>query len=614
MFLQNNDDNPKSLSEIISAFREEFADMASSILNFETQAKKITADIFGQGTAFADSVRISLAGAAKNTAELGLRVDDLSSTYGAIAQQMRTNVMLTDEQIVRFAEFQKATNITAEQVGEIVEGFATLGIGPTKAAEQMSNMAKTSRQYGLNTAQFMEKVGDNLKLMNSYNFRDGVEGFTRMVARSQALRINMSDVTGLAAKLLDPSEAINLAAQFQVLGGAVGALADPFQLMNMAQNDIEGLQDTILEAASAAVTFNETTGKFQIGATEMRRLRAQAEALGMDYEELANTATKTAERNQKLDYLQFLDATPEQKEMLASMGQLEGGEVKVKVQNEEGKDVLVSASEALKYYGDQLGKMTDESKMDDRTIAIRQMNALEEIQKALLTPMIQVQAEIAGSDAFTEIRGGIKETAESIAELSNKMIGDSGVVTESITNFYKYFKEGIDELAGGLKKPTTYEGMMENFKEGGKYLTRSLIDAFEYVYLGITKTMSVIQKDKIRESFDINIGGVVDRVRGGDSGDNNIGGGVVNRFRESNFGDYTVNNPLPVNLAKVENDVTVKIDPLTMNFEDLNVNHGGTIQLQGVGGVDLNNLTSTQLQELSSKLKTYMVPSNILGT
>jgi hypothetical protein len=193
------------------------------------------------------------------------------------------------------------------------------------------------------------------------------------------------------------------------------------------------------------------------------------------------------------------------------------------------------------------------------------------------------------------------------------MIGDSGVVTESITNFYKYFKDGIDELAGRLEKPTTYGGMMENFKEGGKYLTRSLIDAFEYVYLGITKTMSNIEKDKIRESVDINIGGFVDRVRGGDSGDNNIVG-LVGRTRESNFGDYTVNNPLPVNLAKVENDVTVKIDPLTMNFEDLNVNHGGTIQLQGVGGVDLNNLTSTQLQELSSKLKTYMDPSNILGT
>ena len=600
MFLQDTGGtDPKSLKEILSSFLSEFGDMSSAILNFETQAKKITADVFGQGTAFADSVRVSLAGAAKDTAELGLRVDDLATTYGAIAQQLRTNVMLTNEQIVRFAEFQKATNVSAEQIGILVEGFATLGVGPTKAAEQMTAMAKTSRQYGLNTAQFMEKVGENLKLMNSYNFRDGVEGFTRMVARSQALRINMADVTGLAAKLLDPSEAINLAAQFQVLGGAVGALADPFQLMNMAQNDIEGLQNTILEAASAAVTFNETTGKFQIGATEMRRLRAQAEALGMDYEELANTATKTAERNQKLDYLQFLDATPEQKEMLASLGQLEGGEVKVKVQNEDGEDDLVSAADALKYYGKQLEEMTKDANLSDRQIAIAQMNALEEIQKALLTPMIQVQAEIAGSDAFTEIRGGIKQTAVSIAKLSDKMIGDSGVVSNGIVKFYEFFKKGIDDLEGTLVKPTTYQGMLENFKKGSDYLTGGLIKAAEYAYLGITDKMTEEQKNKIRDRVsleNVDFGKVADRVRGGGSG------------------DYTVTNPMPVNLAKVENDVTVKIDPLTMNFEDLNVNHGGTIQLQGVGGVDLNNLTATQLQELSTKLKTYMDPSNILGT
>lgn len=606
MFLQDTGGtDPKSLKEILSSFLSEFGDMSSAILNFETQAKKITADVFGQGTAFADSVRLSLADAAKNTAELGLRVDDLATTYGAIAQQLRTNVMLTNEQIVRFAEFQKATNVSAEQIGILVEGFATLGIGPTKAAEQMTAMAKTSRQYGLNTAQFMEKVGENLKLMNSYNFRDGVEGFTRMVARSQALRINMADVTGLAAKLLDPSEAINLAAQFQVLGGAVGALADPFQLMNMAQNDIEGLQNTILEAASAAVTFNETTGKFQIGATEMRRLRAQAEALGMDYEELANTATKTAERNQKLDYLQFLDVTDEQREMLASIGQVEGGELKVMIKepDEEGKlrNRLISAAEAMNNdnYKKQLEAMFEESNMNDRQIAVRQMNALEEIQKALLTPMIQVQAEIAGSDAFTEIRGGIKQTAESIAKLSNKMIGDSGVVSNGIVKFYEFFKKGIDDLEGKLVKPTTYQGMLENFKIGSEFLKEALINAGEYAYLGITSKMTEEQKNKIRDrvSLDnIDFGNVADRVRGGGSG------------------DYTVTNPMPVNLAKVENDVTVKIDPLTMNFEDLNVNHGGTIQLQGVGGVDLNNLTATQLQELSTKLKTYMDPSNILGT
>jgi len=600
MFLQDTGGtDPKSLKEILNSFLSEFGQMSSAILNFETQAKKITADVFGQGTAFADSVRVSMANAASSTAAMGMRVDELATTYGAIAQQLRTNVMLTDEQIVKFADFQKATNVTAEQVGILVEGFATLGIGPTKAAEQMSEMAKTSRQYGLNTAQFMEKVGENLKLMNSYNFRDGVEGFTRMVARSQALRINMADVTGLAAKLLDPSEAINLAAQFQVLGGAVGALADPFQLMNMAQNDIEGLQNTILEAASAAVTFNETTGDFQIGATEMRRLRAQAEALGMDYEELANTAIKTAERNQKLDYLQFLDATPEEKEMLASIGQLEGGEVKVKVQNEEGKDVLVSASEALNKYSDQLDKMTEEANMDDRAIAIAQMNALESIQKSLEEPLIQIQAQVAGSEAFTDLREAIKDTADAVGNYSREMIGENGeVFSELITNSYNNFSEKITELTKDLGETDTYEGIYKNVVRGGKVLGKYMVDGVMDMWSMMKTQMTTEQLENL-DSLNLPSLGSVIRGVGGDN---------------DSSGDYTVTNPLPVNLAKVENDVTVKIDPLTMNFEDLNVNHGGTIQLQGVGGVDLNNLTATQLQELSTKLKTYMDPSNILGT
>ena len=605
MFLQDTGGtDPKSLGEILSSLKVEITEMQSAILNFEVQAKKITADIFGQGTAFADSVRVSMAGAAASTAELGLRVDDVASLYGSIANQLRTNVMLSESQLTTFLEFQKATNITAEQVGVLVEGFATLGVGPEIAAQQMSEMAKTSRQFGLNTAQFMEKVGENLKLMNSYNFRDGVEGFTRMVARSQALRINMADVTGLAAKLLDPSEAINLAAEFQVLGGAVGALADPFQLMNMAQNDLEGLQDTILNAASAAVSFNETTGKFSIGATEMRRLRAQAQALGMDYEELSNTAIKTAERNQKLDYLQFLDASPEQKEMLASIGQLDKGEVKIKVQDEKGEDVMVSASEALTKYSDQLQQMTNEANLGDREIALKQMNALEEIQKALEEPLIQVQAQIAGTEAFTEIRTSIKNTAESIGKMTDKMIGDEKVVAEGINNFYKNFNKGVTDFTETLTKPDSYQGMLQNFKEGAKFFSGALIDAAEYAYMGITDSMSEAQKQKIRESV-------------GDLDLSNVGGSLVNRLRGGEgggLGEYSVSNPLPVNLAKVENDVKVKIDPLTMNFEQLEVNHGGTIQLQGVGGFDINNMTATQLQQLSTKLKNYMDPSNILGT
>ena len=601
MFLQETGGtDPKSLTEIINNFKSEFRDMQSSILNFETQAKKVTADIFGRGEAFADNVRQSMAGAALEVSKLGVGVDGIAEAYGAIAQQLRTNVVLTEQQLVKFIQFQEAANITAEQVGILVEGFATLGVGPEKAAEQMSQMAQTSRRFGLNTAQFMEKVGENLKLMNSYNFRDGVEGFTRMVARSQALRINMADVTGLAAKLLDPSEAINLAAQFQVLGGAVGTLADPFQLMNMAQNDIEGLQNTILDAASAAVSFNQTTGEFQIGATEMRRLRAQAEALGMDYEELANTAVKTAERNQKLDYLQFLDATDEQKDLLASIGQLENGELKVSIKEKDeatGKmtDRLISVTEALssKDYMAQLEETLKVNNMSDQDIARQQLTTLQTINTSIVEGLKLSQARIAGGEGYENLTDNLLKGADAISGITDSLFGNEGVLLEGMQKFNNAVSEGFVSLFEGVD--------LENITTSDE-LFQAVNGFFDNFQAEITSRVGNL-------SFQMpGFGG------GGFNMSNYFNGGSSGNTGNSGVNMPMPNRALPVDLVKVTTTDPIKIDPLTMNFDPLTVNHGGTIQLQGVGGFDITQLTATELQELSTKLKSYMDPSNILGT
>jgi len=41
----------------------------------------------------------------------------------------------------------------------------------------------------------MQTVAKNLTLVNAYGFKNGVEGFTKMVARAQALRIDMTQTT-----------------------------------------------------------------------------------------------------------------------------------------------------------------------------------------------------------------------------------------------------------------------------------------------------------------------------------------------------------------------------------------------------------------------------------
>jgi len=390
MFLQDNSGGggPKDLNDAISSAIQYTKELRSAIFEFDSAAKSVTADVFGQGAKASQEMQKTISQSVKDLTALGVSATEVGVQMAAIGSIMQRNVTLTNKQLTDFIAIQKATNLTAEEMATLVEGFDSIGVGPTQAAEQIESARKRAASLGLNTGQFLKTVGDNVKLINSYNFRNGVEGFTNMVARSQALRINMADVTSLAGKLLDPSEAINLAAEFQMLGGAVGALADPFQLMNMAQNDIDGLQESIVNAASAAVSFNSETGDFAISATEMRRLRAQANALGMDYEELANTAVKSAQRQEALSQLDILGGyDDETKEMLANIGQFDGGELKFTFQreDEDGKKFteLVSATDLTKDQIKELKERSETSALSALEVAQQQLTVLQVIKNTL---------------------------------------------------------------------------------------------------------------------------------------------------------------------------------------------------------------------------------------
>lgn len=454
MFLQESGGGgPTDLNSILQNLKSEVTGIQSAILNFEIQAKKVSADIFGRGAAMADEVQKSIAKATQNTVELGTSVEDVAAAFASVATSMGTNLLLSEKNLTTMIQFQKAANITAEDVGKLTEGFSTIGYGITDAFGEMEKMRQTTNKLGLNTAQFMKTVGDNIKLMNSYNFRDGVEGFTRMVARSQALRINMADVKGLAADLLNPEKAIELAANMQMLGGSIAGLSDPFQLMNMAQNDMEGLQNAIIDTAAASVTFNEQTGKFNISATEMRRLRAQAQALGMDYEELADTAVKARMKQEAMGQLRFTTYSEEEKELISNMGQLKDGKLMVALgPNQE----LVDASALSDKELDKLRKQQEDGNKTAEDIAKEQLTTLETIQAVLLKQLIVTEASIAGGDRYASVTSGLTSTARNLdSQILSQIVNEDNY--EMVADYFNDIINGAInnvDTEGGLKGTT----------------------------------------------------------------------------------------------------------------------------------------------------------------
>lgn len=356
---------------------------------------KLARESMGNAHAIGDALTATMAEATYLTAEFGVSLDDNLNLMKQINEAMKVNSLLTSEQVTSMQVLAKNAGVTSAEIVTITEGFATMGQGTDYAIEKIGEMQEMARSYGINVGQFMKGIGQNIKMLSSYNFKDGVEGFSRMVAKAQALRLDVSKTFSMAEGLLEPEKAIETAAGFQMLGGAVGDLGDPFKLLHMAQTDIEGLQDSIVDMAEGAAVFNEKTGEFDIPVTEMYRLREAAKLTGMDYQTLAETAIKSAEKTKKLDMIGGMGYDEETAELIANMGEIKGGRVQIAMRAEDGEGIeMVDAANLTTDQLKQLAEQQNKENMSQEEIARGQLSALETLKAA-----------VDGSKAMTVVMG-----------------------------------------------------------------------------------------------------------------------------------------------------------------------------------------------------------------
>lgn len=468
--------------DILKAFREALSPdkYVSSFIALENSAKQTARNIFGTVGSVSKDIQETIRLSFNETIQIGASLEDNINMYESISKKLLRNNYLTRENLSNLIAIQKTTGLAAEEVATLVVGFQDLGQGTEMAVESIGRLSNEARKYGLNVGTFLKTVGENIKLVNAFGFKDGVEGLGRMVARAQALRMDFTQVKSLAADLLNPEKAITLAAEMQTLGGAIGDLGDPFKLMYMAENDMEGLQNAIIDTAKSAVMFNEETGQFKLTGVEMRRLRAQSEALGLSYEDMANTATKAAKEQYVLSQMDFSGLNDQQKQLVANLAEVgKGGEIKLKLPGFEGsiKD-FTSQSEkdqqklfdAMKKQQDDLTKSDKEIALSQLSIADQQLIELRAVRTAILrsgdflsTDVGSTGADIktvlesltsslgnAATAGLTELGKKIntKTLGELIAGNTKSVFGDTveNLTTTMISEFAKEFKPTMEKF------------------------------------------------------------------------------------------------------------------------------------------------------------------------
>lgn len=255
---------------------------------------------------------------------LGFSLTDNVQMMKAFADETGRQNLMSAESANSLASTARILDMSAESVGQLAGQMEAFGLGALQSSETMLEIRDTAEGMGVNTGKVMKKFQQNLGLLNKLDFKGGMKGMAKMAAYSEKYKISMEAVAGVADKVFRPEGAIDAAANLQMLGGSLSQLGDPFQLMYQARYAPEELAKSLTSAAKQSAVFNEKTGEFEMNALEMDRLREAAQALGMDYTELVQTAKQSA----KIDFMsKFLPSGMDEKdkEMLLGLANMKGG-------------------------------------------------------------------------------------------------------------------------------------------------------------------------------------------------------------------------------------------------------------------------------------------------
>ena len=244
-----------------------------------------------QSDAFASQIKE----AANSTIQFGVGIEDLANIQSSYSDTMGRTVMLGKEAAESMGAMAKSTGLGAEGAGQMAGDMDTIGYSAGRTADFVEQTMNDAHAMGLNSSKVIKTIAQNIKILNKYNFKGGAKGLARMAEETQKMGVSLEMVAPMADKLFDIEGAVEMSAQLQVLGGKWASLADPFKLMYMARNDMAGLTKEVINATIASSQFNKETGEFDISSLEMQRLRKVAEATGLNFEELAQSAKKAAQ-------------------------------------------------------------------------------------------------------------------------------------------------------------------------------------------------------------------------------------------------------------------------------------------------------------------------------
>lgn len=494
---------------------------------------------------------------------LGGNMDDVNTIYSKFADQSGRVRILDDEEVQRIFAIEQATGLMGDSAAALAERFDLVGIGSEEFAKNIDKVMVDSQKMGLNSSKVVKVLSDNFESMQRMSFRGGVKSMTEMSKLAVKMRMEISDMLGMADKFYEPENAIEAAAQMQLLGGDIAnAFGDPIQMMYEARNAPEEFMKRVGGATEGMVKFNEETGQFDMVAENRQKLIGMADALGINKDQLIDTAFQMSKMQKiKMDVGGNL-FEEETMDKIASLAKFDktsgqwsvdvGGEMKSleELKNTPGllekalqkptteKDAAIKTAEGVMTTNEKLAAIesatktgivikTDvyskvEKQMSDSLVKLNESNSKIIDEFAGLTNKLTDNLDMTGvGDKLSNVTKKITEaTIEGLTISAKKAFEDAGKSLDTLKAKNLIIQNKTKESSGegkGLEEdllPTGVEDLYSGPGQSDRVLTGSFgsfkLDSRDLIAAGDPKKLlsSVNSSQKLDVSGTINFGNI----------------------------------------------------------------------------------------------------------
>lgn len=217
---------------------------------------------------------------------------------------------------------------------EMISALDNYGVSVEEAGNRAGKMFATASKYGVSLEKVSKTFAENIKRAQGYTFKNGLRDLEAMAKKSAEMKLDLSQVFAMADKVSTVEGAITTGANLQVLGGPFAQMGNPLGMLYEGLNDPNALMDRMIKMFGGLGTFNRQTGEVEVSAFNKQRIKAAAQASGLDYGavmESVNAQARRGEIGRQIDNLNFSKQT---KELIKNVGTIQNGKAGVNYKGE----------------------------------------------------------------------------------------------------------------------------------------------------------------------------------------------------------------------------------------------------------------------------------------